>query len=96
MPKRLIEQFLQGQRRHAHCINGEEQEFRISVEQFGAVGDQRRQVFLQPPHFAFGPATEFGRIEQYAVITPPAPDLPCHEFLRVIDDPAHRRIGHAG
>ena len=78
------------ERRHAYCIDGQEQETRIRIEQAAAVGNQPRQIFLQPPHLAVGAAAVFGGIEEDTVVAPSAAYLARHELARVVDDPAHR------
>ena len=65
------------------------------VEQLAAVGEQRREILLEPPDLAFGPAAELGRVEQDAVVAPPAPHLARGELARIVDDPADRPVGHA-
>ncbi len=60
----LLQQFSDAERRHAHRINGQDQEAAVGVEELAAVGQQRRQIFFEPPHFALGPAAELGRVEQ--------------------------------
>src|SRR3569832_2248481 len=66
--QRLRQQFADRQRRHAHGIDGEEQEARFRVEQLAAIGAQAGQPFLQPPYLALRPAAEFGRVGLYAVV----------------------------
>ncbi len=79
-----------------HGIDGEEEEAAVCVEQLAAIGDEGREILLQLPHFAFGAAAEFGRIEQYAVIAPAAPGLARGEFHGIVSDPADWAVAHAG
>ncbi len=60
-----------------------------------AIGDERREVFLQTPDFAIGATAIFGRIEQYAVIAAVAPDFAGDEFGGILHDPADGPVRHA-
>ena len=84
----------QRQRTHPHRIDGEEQEAAVRIEQAAAIGHQRREVILQPPHLALRPAPELGRIEDDPVIAPAPPHLARGELGGIIDDPAHRPPVH--
>ena len=64
-------------------------------EQLAAVGDQRGQMVLQPPHLTLGSAPELGRIEDDPVVLLAAPHLARGELGRIIDDPADRAGAHA-
>ncbi len=66
----LLYQFADRQRRHPHRIDGQHEESAVRIEQPAAVGEQRREIFLQPPDLACRTAAELGRIEQDAVVAP--------------------------
>ena len=50
-------------------------------------------MILQPPQLALGSAPELGRVEQDAVVAPPAPDLAGGELGGIVDQPADRPVG---
>ncbi len=61
-----------------------------------AVAEQGAKPLLDLPAFAAGTTPELRRIEQDRVIAPLAPHFARGELARIVDDPAHRLVGHAG
>ena len=57
-PNSLLDQLADRQRRHAHGIDCQHQEAAVPVEQLAAIGEQRREIFLEPPDLAVGSAAE--------------------------------------
>ena len=91
----MAEEFADAQRRHADRVDGEHEEAAVGVEQPDAIGEQGREMLLEPPHFAFGAAPELGGVEQDAVVAAGAADFTGGEFGGVVDDPADRAVGHS-
>ena len=84
------------ERGHPHRVDGEEQEPAFRTEQRPAIGQQPGQMFFEPPDLSFRPASELGRIEDNPVVMLAAPHFARGELGRIVDDPAHRALGHAG
>jgi len=60
--EQLIQQLADRERGHAHRIDRQHQETAVLVEELAAIGEQRRDIFFEPPDFARRPPPELGRI----------------------------------
>ena len=89
------QQIAQSIGRKARGVASQQHESRPAGRQFGAQGQQSRQVLGQPPYLAMRAVPVTGRIENHGIIAVAAADLALDEFHGVFGDPANGRTAKA-